>query len=236
MSSALLDWRIPGLALAGALLSLDRRAVVQAMLAHPIVSAALAGLLLGDLPCGLLVGVLLGLLWSGSLPVGGVVPADETLGAIAGTGVAILGARAAGADLFAAGMAGVLAGIPASLVGRRLELALRKYNGEIAREVEKRVRAGDLWAIESATLRALGAAFLGAFALYGAVLAVCVPLAFAVLSRNHGFLPLLARATFPVPIAGIGAVISGAGFRLGLAWATLGFAIGMLILARGVVL
>ena len=230
---ALLDWRLPGLALAGALLSLDRRAAVQAMLAHPIVASAIAGWLLGDLRCGLFVGLLLGLLWSGSLPVGGVVPPDETLGAVVATGVAILGARAAGADLFASAFTGFLAGIPAAFAGRRLELALRRYNGEIAREVEKRVRAGDLAAIESATLRALGVAFAGALLVYGIALAICVPAAFALLSRHPALFPTLAKAAFPVPIAGAGAVIAGAGFRLGLAWATLGFAIGLLLLTKG---
>ena len=75
-----LAFRLVALAGAGSLLSLDRRAAVQAMLAHPVVAAALAGWALGDLPVGLLVGVLMGLLWSGALPVGGVVPPDETLG------------------------------------------------------------------------------------------------------------------------------------------------------------
>lgn len=203
------------------------------MLSHPIVAAAIAGWLLGDLPCGLLVGLMLGLLWSGSLPVGGVVPPDETLGAIAGAGVAILGARAAGADLVAASMAGFLCAMPAALLGRRLELALRRYNGELARDVERRVRAGDLRAIETATVRALGAAFAGAFLVYVVVLAVAVPASHAAVARWPAALPGLAKASFPVPIAGAGAVIAGAGFRLGLAWATLGFAIGLLLVTRG---
>jgi mannose/fructose/N-acetylgalactosamine-specific phosphotransferase system component IIC len=226
---AALDWRLLLVAGVGALLSLDRRASVQAMLSHPVVASALVGWLLGDLATGLGVGVLLGLLWSGALPVGGVVPPDETLGAVAGTAVAILGARAAGADVMAASAAGFIAGVPAALAGRRLELALRRYNGELGRRVEKQVRDGDLRSVERATLLALGAAFAGAFVTYLLLIAAGVPLARHVVLHWPGATPLLAVASFPVPFAGLGAVIAGAGFRMGLAWATLGFAIGILL-------
>lgn len=227
--SVVFDLRLVALAGAGSLLSLDRRAAVQAMLAHPVVAAALAGWALGDPAVGLLVGVLIGLLWSGALPVGGVVPPDETLGAVVGTGVAVLGARAAGADPLAAAMCGFLTGVPAALIGRRLELALRRYNGELAMRAESAVAAGDLRAVERVTLQALLVAVAGAFVLHLALLAVAIAGVNAALLRWPDAVSILGIAAFPVPLAGIGAVISGAGFRVGLAWATLGFAIGVML-------
>ena len=223
------DLRIVALAGAGALLSLDRRAAVQAMLAHPVVAAALSGWALGDLPVGLLVGVLIGLLWSGALPVGGVVPPDETLGAVVGTGVAVLGARAIGVEVLPAAMCGFVAGVPAALLGRRLELVLRRYNGLLAARCEKAVAAGDVRAVERVTVQALFFAIAGAFFVH---LVLLVPAVFAAqwaLQRWPGSTGLLEMAAFPVPLAGIGAVIAGAGFRVGLAWATLGFGIGLLL-------
>lgn len=227
--SAVLDLRLVALAGAGSLLSLDRRAAVQAMLAHPVVAAALSGWALGDPGVGLLVGVLLGLLWSGSLPVGGVVPPDETLGAVVGTGVAVLGARAAGADPLSAAMCGFLTGVPAALLGRRLELALRRYNGELAMKAESAVAAGDLGAVERVTLQALLVAVAGAFILHLLLLAVLVAGVNTALTEWPRAISLLGVAAFPVPLAGIGAVITGAGFRIGLAWATLGFAVGVML-------
>lgn len=231
--TALFDLRIVALAGLGSLVSLDRRAAVQAMVSHPVVAATLSGWALGDLPAGLLVGVLLGLLWSGALPVGGVVPPDETLGAIVGTGVAVLGARATGADVLPAAMCGFLTGVPAALLGRRLELVLRRYNGELAIRVEKAVAAGDFRVVERVTTQALLLAVAGAFVVQLLLLLAGIALVQWTLQRFPAADDVLAFAAFPVPLAGIGAVITGAGFRVGLAWATLGFVIGLLLAGMG---
>ena len=228
-AAAVMDLRLVALAGAGSLLSLDRRAAVQAMLAHPVVAASLAGWALGDLPVGLTVGVLLGLLWSGAIPVGGVVPPDETLGAVVGTGVAVLGARSAGATPLEAAMCGFLAGVPAALLGRRLELALRRFNAVLAERAEAAVAKGDVRAVDRVTVQALLVAVAGAFLVHLVLLALLVAGVHAALLRWPGAHSLLGLAAFPVPLAGIGAVITGAGFRIGLAWATLGFAIGVML-------
>lgn len=224
---ALLDPRMLLVSALGAVLSLDRRAAVQAMLAHPLVAAPLVGLALGDVEAGLGVGLLVGLLWSGALPVGGVVPPDETLGAIAGTAVAILAGRAAGLGVLSSATIGFVIAIPAALIGRRIELGLRRLNGELAAKAEKSVSAGDTRAIERTAALALTAALGVAFLAQLVILAVAVPAVGALLARNPGAAGVLDAAAAPVPFAGIGGVIVGAGFRIGLAWATLGFALGV---------
>lgn len=223
----LFDPRIVLASGAGALLSLDRRAALQVMLAHPLVVAPLIGLVLGDIEVGLAVGVLVGLLWSGALPVGGVVPPDETLGAIVGTAVAILAGRAAGLGILSSSMIGFVFALPAAVVGRRIELGLRRLNGELAAKAEKAVGAGDTRAIERTTALALSAALGVAFVTQLVMLAIAVPVVGALLSRNPGAAPFLDAAAAPIPFAGLGGVIVGAGFRIGLAWATLGFALGV---------
>lgn len=223
-----LDPRIVLVSGAGALLSLDRRAALQAMLAHPLVAAPVIGMALGDVEVGLAVGLLIGLLWSGALPVGGVVPPDETLGAIVGTAVAILAGRAAGLGVLSSSMIGFAIALPTAVVGRRIELALRRLNGVLAAKAEKAVNAGDTRAVERTMALALVAALGVAFVTQLVMLAVAVPVVSAVLARNPGAAPFLDAAAAPIPFAGIGGVIVGAGFRIGLAWATLGFALGVL--------
>ena len=231
--SPVFDLRLVALAGAGSVLSLDRRAAVQAMLAHPVVAAALAGWALGDLPVGLMVGVLIGLLWSGALPVGGVVPPDETLGAVVGTGVAVLGARAAGADLLSSATCGFAVAVPAAMIGRRLELALRRYNGVLAERAEKAVSAGDLRVVDRVILQALAIAVAGGFVLHLLLLVPSVTLVRWALLQWPDAAQILSVAAFPVPLAGVGAVITGAGFRIGMVWATLGFAVGLLLVEVG---
>lgn len=222
------DSRIVYVALGGALLALDRRALLQGMLSHPVVAAPLVGWALGDLPTGLAVGVLIGLLWSGALPVGGVVPPDETLAAVVGTAAAVLGARAAGLSIGTASMLGFAAAMIGALVGRRLELVLRRINGELAIRAEKNVAKGDVRAIDRTIFAALGITVLATFLVQLSLLAAFVPAARAVAALST-VVPHLETASLPVPMAGLGGVIVLAGFRVGLAWATLGFAVGLAV-------
>lgn len=68
---------------------LDRVAALQIMISRPIVAAPLAGWLLGDIEIGLQVGLMIELLWLARLPVGAVIPPDDTQVSIAGTVLAI---------------------------------------------------------------------------------------------------------------------------------------------------
>lgn len=227
------DSRILVIAAAGSVLALDRRAAVQMMLAHPVVASTLVGALLGELQVGLAVGLLVGLLWSGALPVGGVVPADETLGAVVGVGVAALAARPAGLPVEAAAMAGFIGAIPAAILGRRLELLLRRLNGWIARRVEKAVLLGDLGAVGRGIAAALASAAVAAFVTQLALLAVLVPATRTAVAWTPGIGGALIAASFPVPLAGAAAVLVGAGFRMGLAWAALGYVVGTALAGVG---
>ncbi len=224
----IVDARILPVALGGAFLALDRRAVLQSMLAHPVIAAPLVGWALGEPATGLGVGLLVGLLWSGALPVGGVVPPDETLAAVTGSTVAVLGARAGGLAVAPAAMLGFAAALPAALAGRRLELVLRRINGELAGRAEKAVGRGDVRAVERTIGFALVLTIVATFFVQLVLLALFVPAARLVAARA-GVSAVLETASLPVPIAGLGGVIVLAGFRVGLAWATLGFAVGLAI-------
>ena len=144
-------------------------------------------------------------------------------------GVAVLGARAVGAEVLPAAMCGFVAGVPAALLGRRLELVLRRYNAVLAARAEKAGAAGDVGAVDRVTVQALLLAVAGGFLVHLVLLVPAVVAAQWGIQRWPGATGFLALAAFPVPLAGIGAVITGAGFRVGLAWATLGFGVGVVL-------
>jgi hypothetical protein len=73
----------------------------------------------------------------------------------------------------------------------------------------------------------------GAFLVQLVLLGGGIALAQWGLSRWPGAIGWLGFAAFPVPLAGVGAVITGAGFRVGLAWATLGFVFGLMVTGMG---
>lgn len=114
----------------GTLLCLDVRAVLQGMVSHPVVAGTLVGGLLGEASQGLEIGILVGLLWVHVLPVGGVIPPNDTIIAILATALWVLvGGERAGACL-----ALVLA-VPFGLLLRELDGALRRLNVTVSRSV-----------------------------------------------------------------------------------------------------
>ena len=117
--------------LVGGLLSLDERAVLQGMFSHPLVAGGLTGWLLGDPLLGFEMGLLIGLLWSYALPVGGVVPPSGTVVATAAVALAHwLG------DTAAMRMFGVLWATPFGILAGGFEVRIRRWNMAMARRCE----------------------------------------------------------------------------------------------------
>jgi mannose/fructose/N-acetylgalactosamine-specific phosphotransferase system component IIC len=77
-------------AFVSAITYIDATAVGQTMISRPIVSAPIIGLIFGDLQTGILVGVLLELLWIGTLPIGATVPPESTFAAVNTVAIAVL--------------------------------------------------------------------------------------------------------------------------------------------------
>jgi PTS system mannose-specific IIC component len=100
------------------LLGLDRTAFLQSMVSRPLVAAPLTGWLLGIPLAGLEVGMLLELLWLGQLPVGTVIPPDDTQVAIGATLLALTLERTLGLHGMPAVILCVLVAIPLGQFGR----------------------------------------------------------------------------------------------------------------------
>ncbi|GAB4266559.1 MAG: hypothetical protein Kow0092_19550 [Deferrisomatales bacterium] len=163
--------QVLGLALLGGVLALDRTAFLQAMISRPLVGSTAAGHLLGDPAMGLTCGLLLELLWLLDLPVGASVPADEALAGVLAPVFAL--ASPAGWAPEARAAAGVLAAVPFGLLGRRVDVAVRRWNDALV-QTARRKAAGGLapglgrcQAIGAARFFGFGAALSGAGAWAG---------------------------------------------------------------------
>ncbi len=124
--------------LLGALLSLDRTAVLQSMIARPIVTAPLIGLLLGDVYTGIVIGAALELLWISLLPLGAYIPPDENLAAVLTTSCTIIGMRSINVELHNAFIVlNILFFIPFAYFGRTVDKYVRIINNRLSNIAER---------------------------------------------------------------------------------------------------
>jgi len=141
------------LGLLGGGLALDRTAFLQTMASRPLVGSTLAGFLLGQPAVGLLTGLLLELLWLLDLPVGASVPPDESLAGVLAAAFAVSVPALWSPEAKAA--FGVFAAIPFGLLGRRLDVWVRRSNGELLRRLQDAAAHGD--ALHLGRLQLVGA-------------------------------------------------------------------------------
>ena len=110
----------------GALVSLERRAFLQAMFSRPLVAATGMGLLLGQLQTGLYLGMILELFYLGTASLGAALPENDTLAASGTTAAAAMMASQTGGGRHA----GHLEPVPPALLRAR---APRAGGGPAAR-------------------------------------------------------------------------------------------------------
>lgn len=138
------------------LLGLDRTAVLQCMVSRPLVAAPLTGWLLGVPLAGLEIGILLELLWLGRLPVGVVIPPDDTQVAIGATALAMTLERLLGLHGMPAVILCVLVAIPLGKIGQYTDNRAREANNRLAELAVAAATAADARRIERLHLRGLG--------------------------------------------------------------------------------
>jgi len=127
------------LVVTGAVLSLDRWPVLQTMASRPLVAGPLVGIILGDVAQGVLWGAVFEIAFLGLLPVGAARYPNETIAAVVGTTVAILGARSGATP---AGWA-VAAGLVAGWAGERADHLHRRWNGRLVVWARNGLDGGD---------------------------------------------------------------------------------------------
>jgi len=166
------------LALLAGVLALDATAALQMMLSQPVVSGALAGLVIGDLGAGLAIGAALQLVWLGVLPVGAAPFPDTAVASVVGVGVARILTEAGSGPGWAIGIA-ILVALLTGALGQWLIARVRRLNMRLADMAIERAKMGSARGIGLAVALALGARFAA-----GAILAAAVlSLASIVVSR-----------------------------------------------------
>ena len=166
--------------LVGGLIALDRVSLFQVMVSRPIVAAPVIGFLLGDVLTGLKAGFILELLWIGCLPVGAVVPPDETVVSLVITSAAILCSRFMEGNRDELMILSLCLTVPASVFAMRMDSYVRKRNILSAHDADKCADSGDFKGVQRACLKGLQRFY------FGYVLVI-----FSFLLANMLLLPLL---------------------------------------------
>lgn len=208
-------------AIAGGFLCLDR-IFFQLMISRPVVAASIIGLLLGEPLAGMITGALLELLWIDRLPVGTVVPPNDTVSAVLISAAVILAGRSLGAVSKEVIALGIILLLPTALAGQIMDIWLIRGNDKIARAALKQAAEGDIDGVSRLHVRALLRSYLfntififtvlgiGVFALQ-AVYSLLPQAALKSLAFLYVFLPILgvAVALNTIHLRGMLPVFSG---------------------------
>lgn len=126
------------------LTGLDRVALVQVMISRPLVAGPLTGWVLGQPLLGLEIGMLLELLWLGRLPVGAVIPPDDTQVAVGSTVLAISMGHLLDLHGMPLLILSVLIAIPLGKFGQIFDRLARHVNDRLAISGSKALAVGDM--------------------------------------------------------------------------------------------
>lgn len=200
--------------LVGALLALDRTAVLQVMVSRPIVAAPLIAALLGDPVTGIKVGIILELLWIHCLPVGASIPPDETIVSVLVTAITVWNMRFLGAGSEAVISLTLILVIPAAVLAQRMDSHIRKLNIRSARAADAAVEKLDLKGLRAACLMGVRRFYIAYALIFLVLLSVgtlAVYLVYPLLSEN--LLRGLKIFYYALPILGVASVLSMARIR-----------------------
>lgn len=144
-------------ALIGGIVDLDSTAAIQCMISQPIVAAPLTGLILGGmlgnsiagLQLGLMVGVILQLVWIEQLPLGMNVPPDAALASVLSVALGFCAGQSYEnyADREVCYTVGIIVSVGLGLIGRALDMFVRRINTNIDSWVNQRIEDNDFNAI-----------------------------------------------------------------------------------------
>jgi mannose/fructose/N-acetylgalactosamine-specific phosphotransferase system component IIC len=130
--------------LVGGLAAIDAVPVAQTMISQPLVISTILGLVWGDLPTALQVGMVLQILAVSTQPVGAKSGEDYATGGVVGAGLALALVTRQPFLLVreAAAILGVLVGIVVAIMGSSITRMLRRLNEGLGHWAEAEVREG----------------------------------------------------------------------------------------------
>nr|WP_272936612.1 PTS sugar transporter subunit IIC [Syntrophus gentianae] len=134
--------------LLGGLICLDR-IVIQSMIARPVIAAPLMGFFLGDPYSGLLIGAFIELFWIDRLPIGTLIPPNDSLTAILVTASCILSGRMIGHSCREIMAFSLLIYIPCGYIGQKMEIFYISVNERLAKAALSCAEKADLNGVAS---------------------------------------------------------------------------------------
>ncbi len=159
-------------ALLGGIVDLDSTAAVQCMVSQPIVAAPLTGLIVGSmlgdatagLRLGLMIGVILQLTWIEQLPLGMNVPPDAALASVLSVALGFCaGHEFDYAKREACYTIGLLVSVALGLLGRSLDMFVRRLNTSIDSWVNQKIEDNNFGSIRFGHLSGGFITFVKAF-------------------------------------------------------------------------
>ena len=132
-------------AIVGALFELDNFYIGIYLIAQPIITGAVAGLIFGDMTTGVVIGSVVQLIWANTPPVGAYVPPSSSAIAFAATSAAILIKQGVNpvifvpADASAVTMYAILVGIGTGFFVGQMDIWNRQLNTQILHLYEKKI-------------------------------------------------------------------------------------------------
>src|SRR5919106_1880119 len=218
-------------AFVGGLLALERRAFLQAMLSRPLVAATLTGALLGDVPSGLYVGMVLELFHLGSASLGAALPENDTLAAT-GTAAAAAAISSSVGSTPAMWSLAIILFVGLGPAGRGLDRKLDRYSGRLLRTAAQAADEGNLQRAVRQNLWGMWPYFVT----FGAVTAACYVVGAILAGYVDRFpLQLLRGLAWAYPaMASVGAAIAVRGCNARRAYLIAGVAALLVIAAASV--
>jgi PTS system mannose-specific IIC component len=200
------------LAVIAGLAAVERKGFLQAMLARPVTLAPIAGLALGDLPGGLLLGPPLELLWLGAVSLGAALPPNEALGAVTIAGGAVLAGRALGTGVTPEVAAICIATVGVlTVLGRRTDIWVEDWNVRFSARAETLAAAGSPRQAVRENLLGMLLPFAISFVLAPVGAVLCAAVAPALLRHRPGSAVPLAVGF--AALCGLAAAVGARSFR-----------------------
>jgi mannose/fructose/N-acetylgalactosamine-specific phosphotransferase system component IIC len=218
------------ISLLGGLIALDKTEACQTMLSQPLLAGLCVGLLLHDLPSGIVMGVLFQLAYFWVMPIGTAAFPDSALGTVVGASGFVL-LQGSFPDRFGLTVLVMLVfTIPFSLFAGWSLIKQRQLNSKL-------LARADLYA-ETVKIRgfgylfslALSLSFVRGFVVAGSGM-VCILIFLKPLVGFLSFIPEVYLRNIEIPVwgFGIGAMVYLFGSKRNLLWCALGACLGIIL-------
>jgi PTS system mannose-specific IIC component len=143
----------------GGLFCLDR-VFIQAMISRPVIIAPLAGLLLGNIYAGLIIGAFIELVWIDRVPIGTYVPPNDSIAAVLATSVAVIAGQKIGGVFPQLIALSILIAIPFGILAKYMDIYIIKTNEAMSDRALEEAKNNQISKIKNKVFWGLAKVFL----------------------------------------------------------------------------